>query len=241
MKIKSNILIYLVLIAFAALFLYIERLTHIEFMLHLAAIPLEVLVAVFVVEKFLENRQNKERRRQLMLIKSCLFRLEMRNLFISNLIALKSPTITMEKIKTATLAEMKKMREEAETVEYKSLEMMEPVIMEYTNIQHVWRNFMDIARDWGFEEIFQDMVYILHFVGDVKTFKEHNPDKLFMHEAAKNELLMQKVLMVLGDGIRKFLDYAIELKEKQPELFFALITDYEVSTQIRTPLHPDAI
>ncbi len=170
-----------------------------------------------------------------MLIKSCMFRLEMRNLFISNLIALKSPSITMEKIKTATLAEMKKIREEAETVEYKSIEMMEPVIMEYTNIQHVWRNFMDIARDWGFEEIFQDMIYILHFVSDVNTFKEHNPDKLFMDEAAKNELLMKKVLMVLGDGIRKFLDYAIELKEKQPELFYALIEDYELSTRIRTP------
>ncbi len=235
MRIRSNILIYIVLIAFAAVFLFIQRLTHIEFMLHVAAIPLEILVAVFVVERFLENRQNKERRRQLMLIKSCMFRLEMRNLFISNLIALKSPLITMSKIKAATLAEMNKMRKDAETIEYKSLEMMEPIIMEYTNTQQVWRNFMDIALDCGFEEIFQDMVYILHFVSDVKTFKEHNPDKLFIHEAAKNELLMQKVMMVLGDGIRKFLDYAIELKEKQPELFYALILDYEVSTQIRTP------
>ncbi len=235
MRIRRNILIYIVLIASAAVLLIIQRLTHIEFLLHAAAIPLEVLVAVFVVERFLENRQNKERRRQLMLIKSCMFRLEMRNLFISNLIAIKSPSITMSKIKAATLAEMNKMREDAETIEYKSLDMMEPIIMEYTNIQHIWRNFMDIARDCDFKEIFQDMVYILHFVSDVKTYKEHNPDKLFIHEAAKNELLMQKVVTVLGDGIRKFLDYAIELKEKQPELFDALILDYEMSIQIRTP------
>ncbi len=235
MRISHNILIYIVLIASAAVLLFIQRLTHIEFLLHAAAIPLEVLVAVFVVDIFLENRQKKERRRQLMLIKSCMFRLEMRNLFISNLIAIKSPSITMSKIKAATLAEMYKMREDAETIEYKSLDMMEPIIMEYTNIQHIWRNFMDIARDCDFKEIFQDMVYILHFVSDVKTFKEHNPDKLFIHEAAKNELLMQKVVTVLGDGIRKFLDYAIELKEKQPELFRALILDYEISIQIRTP------
>lgn len=235
MRIRHNILIYIVLIASAAIFLFIQRLTHIEFLLHVAAIPLEVLVAVFVVERFLENRKNKERRRQLMLIKSCMFRLEMRNLFISNLIAIKSPSITMSKIKAATLAEMNKMREDAETIEYKSLDMMEAIIMEYTNIQHIWRNFMDIARDCDFEEIFQDMVFILHFVSDVKTFKEHNPDKLFIHEATKNELLMHKVVMVLGDGIRKFLDYAIELKEKQPELFYELISDYEVSIQIKTP------
>jgi hypothetical protein len=163
-----------------------------------------------------------------------MFRLEMRDLFISNLVALKSPPITVSKIKTATLAELKKMREDAETVEYKSLEMMEPIIMEYVGAQHIWRDFMDIARDYGFDEIFHDMVYILHFVSDVKTLKERNPDSLFIHEAAKNELLMQKVTKVLGDGIRKFLDYAIELKEKQPELFNELVSDYELSTKMRT-------
>ena len=48
MKAKTNVLIYIVLIAFAAIFLFIQRLTHIEFMLHVAAFPLEVLVAVFI-------------------------------------------------------------------------------------------------------------------------------------------------------------------------------------------------
>lgn len=167
-------------------------------------------------------------------LKSCMFRLEMRNLFISNLRALKSPPITVSKIKNATLGEMKRMIEDAKTVEYKSLEMMEPVIMEYVNTQHVWRNFMDIARDYGFEEIFQDMVYILHFISDVKTFKEINPDKLFIHEAVKSEQMMQKVMKVLGDGIRKFLEHATELKEKQPDVFYELISDYDLSTRIRT-------
>jgi hypothetical protein len=92
---------------------------------------------------------------------------------------------------------------------------------------------MNIALDYNFEDIFQDMVYILHFISDVKTFKENNPDKMFIHEAARNELLMQKVMNILGDGIRKYLDYAIELKEKQPDLFNEVISDYELSTQIR--------
>ena len=38
---------------------------------------------------------------------------------------------------------------------------------------------------------------------------------------------------VLGDGIQKFLDYAIELKEKQSDMFHQIISDYESSTQIR--------
>jgi hypothetical protein len=233
MKAKNNIIIYVALVAASAIFLIIEHLTHIEFMLHVAAIPLEVLVVVFIVQIYLENRQKKERRHQLMHIKSCMFRLEMRNLLIADFLALKSPPLTISKIKRATLAELKKMREDANKIEYQSPEMMELVILEYVNAQSVWRNFMDIALEYGFEDIFQDMVYILHFISDVKTFKENNPGKMFIHTAAKNEILMQKVMKILGDGIRKYLDYAIELKEKQPNLFTEVISDYELSTQIR--------
>lgn len=233
MKVGENILIYVLLLAASAFFLVIQHVTHVEFMFHLAAIPLEVLVVVFIVEMFLGNREKKQKRKQLMYIKSCLFRSEMRNLFIANFNTLKSPSLTMSEIRNSTLDELKRMREEASTVEYKSPEMMEPIIMEYVNAQPVWQNFMDIAIAQSFEEIFQDMVYILHFIHDVKTFKANNPDKLFIHEAKNNERLMQKVNMVLGDGIRKFLDYVIELKEKQPDMFYEIIADYELSTTIR--------
>ena len=45
---------------------------------------------------------------------------------------------------------------------------------------------------------------------------------------------MEKVNKVLGDGIQKFLDYIIELKEQQPQMFYELISDYELSSQIRS-------
>jgi hypothetical protein len=231
---KNNIYIYIILLVTPVIVLVIEHFTHIEFLLHVAAIPIEVLVAVFIVEMYLESRQKKERRRQLMHIKSCMFRLEMRNLFVTNFLALKTPPLTIGGIKGASLHELKKMREQANNVQYQSLEAMEPVIMEYVAAQSVWRNFMNIALDYGFDDIFQDMVYILHFITDVKTYKENNPGKLFIHKAAENKLLMQKVLKVLGDGIRKYLDYAIELREKQPELFEEIIADYELATQIRS-------
>jgi len=201
-------------------------------MLHLAAIPLEVLVVVFIVEKFLDDRENKEKRKQLMYIKSCLFRSEMRHLFFANFSALEYPAVSMQQIKNSSLDGLRKMREEANTVEYKSLEEMEPVIMEYVSAESVWQNFMDLGIGYGFDEIVQDMTYILHFVHDVRIFKDRNPDKLFIHEAARNERLMRKARTILGDGIRSFLDYAIELKEKQPDLFYDIISDYELSSQI---------
>lgn len=207
--------------------------------MHLAAIPLEILVGIFIVERFLEKREKKEKRRMLMFIKSYLFRSEMLNLFIANFNALKFPAITMVKIKNATLEELKQMRKEANTIEYKSPETMEPVIMEYVKAEHVWHNFRERAITYNFEEIFQDMIYILHFVYDVKLFKDNNPGNFFIYEAEKKVLIMEKVKKVLRGGIQKFLDYAIELKEKQPDMFYDLISNYELSSQIRFPQNED--
>lgn len=201
-------------------------------MFHLAAIPLEVLVAVFIVEYFLETRENKEKRSQLMYIKSHLFRSEMRNLFITNFQALKHPEISISKIKNSSLDELKEMRKEASAIVYKSPEAMEPIIMEYVRAQSVWQNFMERAITYNFEEIFEDMIYIMHFINDVRLFKEKNPNKLFIREAVKWEAMMKKVNKILGDGIQKFLDYAIELKEKQPHMLIDILSDYELSSQI---------
>jgi hypothetical protein len=232
MQLAKNIGFYLGFIAASALFLIVEHLTHVEFFLHLAAIPLEVLVAVFIVEKMLERRETKERRRQLMFIKSHMFRTDMRGLFVANFRGLKTPAITMSQIKEASLEELRTMRREAERIEYRSPEAVEGIIREYVKAQPVWTSFMERAITYNFENIFLDMIYILHFINDVKAFKERHPDELFIHEAEKNERLMTKVNKVLNDGVQKFLDYAIELKEKQPKVFVDLMTDYEISDRM---------
>lgn len=223
----------IVLGSISLLFLLIEYMTHLEFMFHLSAIPLEILLGVFIVGNFLEKREKKERRRQLMFIKSCVFRSELLNLFIVNFDALKFPSLTMSKIRNATLEEMRQMRKEADTIEYQSPEMMEPVIMEYVKAEQVWHSFKERAITYNFEEIFHDMIFILNFIYDVKAFKNNNPDKLFIYEAEKNILFMEKIKKVLGAGIQKFLDYAIELKEKHPDTFDELISDYELASKIR--------
>ena len=209
----------------------LEHLTHIEFLLHLAAIPLEVLVAVFIVERLLEKRETKAKRQQLMYIKSYMFRSDMRNLFLANFAGLKTPNITMAKIKNSPLEELREMRRQAEVVVYKSPEAMEAIIQEYAKAKPVWLNFMERAITYNFESIFLDMIYIIHFTDDYRIFKDLNPENLFIHEAEKNEWLMAKVRKILTDGIQKFLDYAIELKEKQPQVFHDLMTDYEFSSR----------
>ncbi|NUO09409.1 MAG: hypothetical protein HUU08_12150 [Candidatus Brocadia sp.] len=230
-KFTKKAWLYISLITASSFFLYIFYATHVEFMLHVAAIPLEVLLGALLIERLLERKEKAEKFNQLMYIKSCLYRSEMRNLYITNFSSLKFPVITMAKVKNASLEELKQMRRDADHLEYFSLDAMELVIGEYVSAYHVFHDFMDRASTFGMDTLFQDMIYILHFIQDVKLFKLANPDKPFIYEAQEHPFLMEKVRKVLGDGTQKFLDYMIELKEKKPDLLYDILTDYELSSR----------
>jgi hypothetical protein len=219
----------IILASLSGVFLYIQHVTHNEFMFHLAAIPIEVLTVLFIAQRFFENVQNQEKRRRLMYIKSYLFRAELSDLYIMDFLALETPVITMAQMKLSTLEELRQMRKSATNVKYQSLEAMESVVDEYVNAQHVWHDLMERAITYDFEDVFQNMIELLHFVHDVKVYRDKNQGKLFGSEASENEMIRLKVAKVLGDGIRSFLDYAIELKEKQPKMYLNMMTDYELA------------
>jgi hypothetical protein len=73
------------------------------------------------------------------------------------------------------------------------------------------------------------MIELLHFAHDVKVFRDKNQGKLFGSEVSENEGIQLKVEKVLGDGIRSFLDYAIELKDNQPKMYLNMMSDYELA------------
>ncbi|MBU1186728.1 MAG: hypothetical protein KKD56_04160 [Acidobacteria bacterium] len=223
---KKNPLIYLILVVLSLLFLAVEMITHVEFFLHLAAIPLEVLLAIFIVERMLDKWEFRQKHRQMMHMKSYMFRSELRRLFILNFDALRSPLITMEEIRAASLDDLKKMRKAAESIRYKSTDSMEPVIHEYVKVQDVWRQMLDWAVRFNFEGTVEDMSYILNFISDVKMFYEFHPDMTFVREGLKQERMAARTQKVLNDGIQKFLDYAIDLKKNAPDVFEELLTDY---------------
>jgi hypothetical protein len=232
MKIPSNSLIYAAFFGVSAIFLVAESLTHVEFLYHLAAIPIEVMVAVMIVERALEKRAEREKRRQLMFIKGHLFRSDMRGLFLADFRALKSPALTFSGIRNASAEELRDMRRKADVVEFKSPEAVEKAILEYVKAEGVWHAFMERAIAFNFESIFNDMIRILHFINDVKIFKERHPDRNFVDEAAKHPALAKRANEVLSDGVRRFLDYAVELREKEPALFEDIMEDYALSELI---------
>jgi len=229
MHMSKNLVFIIILLALAIIFLYVAETTHIEFFYHLAAIPLEVLLAVFIVEKIMEKREIRRKKKELMYLKSYLFRSGMRRLFIANFAALKAPPITIRDIIKGSLDQLTDMRRQAESVDYLSPADMEKVVMEYVRAEPVWINFMNRAMHFGFDAIFHDMIDILHFIYDVKEFKKNSRGRLFVEAACENSELQDKILTIIGDGIRKFLDYAIELKRDEPAMFNEVMTVFDLS------------
>ena len=214
------------LVALSGVFLWLEHLTHWEFVLHLAAIPIEILVGAIVVERWLASEEKGARRQQFMYFKSYVFRSGLRNVFISNFAGLVEPKITLEWIRTASASELRAARDGIGTLRHASPAVVDRILDEYVRSRQVFFTFLEWAATNDFEPIFHDMLYILHFIEDVETFRRQNPGALFADEAARNPRLQRKVDKVLRDGIVKFLDYAIELRENEPLVLEELMEDY---------------
>jgi hypothetical protein len=230
---KLFLLLCLLLPTLSAGFLYLEYLTHIEFFLHVAAIPLELLAGGLLLERFLAHKEKDRKRHQLMYIKSYLFRAQMRDLFISNFAALEQPKVTMDRIRNSSTAQLLDIRKELADLRYLSDEAIETVVMEYLKAHRVFREFMEWAITNDFESIFQDMIYLLHFIQDIQLFRAHHPDVLFMEHARSDPDLMKKVQAILQQGLYSFLDYVIELKEKRPDILNDLLTDYQATSHMK--------
>ena len=232
---KDKLLILLVLLLLSGVFLVLDMTVHYHFFAHLAAIPLEIILAVIVVEHFIARKEMANKRYQLFLVKSFLFRSEMKNLFIRNLISLKDPEISIGKIREMTLEELKGLRSNSGNLTYKSHLHLDRVVQEYVKAKSVFQFFLNWAVEHNIEYIFEDMIYILHFIQDVTSYNEQNPDKLFTHEIKSKQDLMEKTSRVVCDGITTFLDYMVELKESNPVMLDSLLSDYEISS-LRVPV-----
>lgn len=225
----------------SGLFLYLEHVTHYEFLLHAAAIPLEILLGAFLVERFLGWKERQGKLQQLMYIKSYLFRSELRNVYLTNFEALEAPRITMEQVAAADLEELHRIRRLVQQVQYKGSKYTEPIVMAYVQSQRIFQMFLEWAISNDIENIFHDMVNVLHFIQDVRLFKERHPNQMFMEELEDDPDMAGRVYQIFHGGLHKFLDYVIELKEKQPEVFEEIMDDYCLSARIRpagTPRTP---
>ena len=146
--------------------------------------------------------------------------------------ALARPAISLEWIRDAPLHELVRVRESISTLDYRSPAAVEEVLGEYVRAGHVFQTFMEWAVANDFESIFHVMIFILHFIQDFQLYKKQNPGLLFMEEAQTHPRMQAKAVKILRDGVVKFLDYAIELRQKEPEVLDALLDDYLISSRM---------
>ena len=125
------------------------------------------------------------------------------------------------------------------TLEYRSDAYIESIIAEYVRARRVFQTFMEWAVANDFEAIFHDMIYILHFIQDVQLYQEQNPGPVFSSpRRGLHPLSISKAETILRDGVVKFLDYAIELRQKEPEVLEELLDDYLISSSMRGVASP---
>lgn len=229
----SHAIVIISLPVLSGFFLYLEHITHYEFLLHAAAIPLEILVGAILVEQYLAVSEKTRRARQLMLIKSCLFRTDLRTLYLTNFAALDYPKISLSDINAASIEQLKAWLEQIHDARYRSPEAMESVITEYVNAYQAFNRFLEWAISNDFEQIFHDMIMLMHYIHDAQLFKSLYPDEMFISKALANPELMQRTQTVLTDGIKSFLRFCIELKESDPEVFSMLMNDFQTDDQIK--------
>ena len=224
---------YVVLIIASAILLVIHQIYHYEFVLHLAAIPFEIIIGVFIIDMLLRKREIVEKRRRTISVAITLFGAEMGRFDDACFHAIRSPLITLATIENSSIEELKQIRIASDTIEYGSPEEMELAIKECVNIEHVWRSLLESAVAYDIEEMYLNTLKILNFVHDVKVYGEGHPNEPFIHFAQQDERILKRVKAVIRLDVQKFLDYAIELKENHPEMLHQFLSELDTSTQIR--------
>lgn len=91
------------------------------------------------------------------------------------------------------MEELKQMLKDVNHIEYASLDAMETIITEYVPAYHAFYSFMEWTIIHDIDSGFENMIYILYFIEEVKLFKYNNPDIPYVYEAQKKRSLMKKV------------------------------------------------
>lgn len=224
---------YVILIIASAICLVIYETYHIEFMLHLAAIPFEIIIGVFIIDMLLRKREIVDKKRRTIAVAITLFGSEMGRFDDACFHAIRSPLITLSTIANSSIEELKQIRIASNAIEYGSPEEMELAIKECVNIEHVWRSLLESAVTYDIEEMYLNTLNILNFIHDVKVYRESHPDMPFIHFAQQDERTLKRVKEVIKLDVQKFLNYAIELKQNHPDMLSQFLSELDTSTQIR--------
>ncbi|MCK5189035.1 MAG: hypothetical protein KAR12_03160, partial [Methylococcales bacterium] len=109
-------------------------------------------------------------------------------ILIANFAGLGQPVLTLEDMRILSVKELRALLPDLKNSHYSSLDAMEKVVDEYVFAYQTFYNLMEWALSNDFEDIFHDMIYVLHFIHDVESFRAHNPGKSFIVTMSQDDL-----------------------------------------------------
>lgn len=213
---------YIALVAAAIIFLIVFAVTEIDFMMHLAAIPLEILLATFVVDQVLRLQERQTRRRRLLGEAAGVFHSQIQAVIAAGIRAAHPPDATLPKLESLGAEELRQLRASATTVTYLSAEEMEAAIDELVDAEPTWESMLAQAIEYDVDETYVSMMRVLDFVRHVKAFRQSHPHQSFAEFALSDDAAMERVRRVSKLAAHRYLDLLIDFRQHDPDMFRAL-------------------
>lgn len=227
---------------------------------HVFSVVLELFLALVVIEIVWRSREKREemkqRETQLRHIKCYMFQAPMRNLFAVNFGELESPDIKFENIRDAGNREdfrgqfedlklkLAKDGKKLGNISYK-VGGADKVFLEYMKAEEeVWEKFLDLAVKFSFPPIVKDMTEILSYIDQArravapKVVDKKEALKVFEDIVSKQSKLQlkpelqSKIEEIMKKGILKFIEYAKDVKEHDPDMFTPLMDLFDPKMKV---------
>ena len=216
---------YVILIAATALILIVYYETEHEFLLHLAAIPIEILVATFIVERLLRAHEEQRSRRRIMAEAATAFHSQIETVVQVGIRTAQPPDARVPKLETLSVEELKRLRARAGPVKFTSAEEVDAAVNELVDAEDLWLSIMSQAIEHDIDETFVNMMRLLDFVHHVKAFRRAHPGEDFGRHALGDEAATKRMEDAGGSAVVRYLDLLIEFKEKEPDMLQKLRLD----------------
>jgi hypothetical protein len=215
---------------------------------HVFSVFLELALGLFFIEMIWKGHEKREeekqKRDQLRFLKSHMFQGQMQELFVANFYAMKSPSISFQRIwedsKRGGFTQLK-INADEKNISYGSEGAEQAVLLvflEYLKAKSVWERFTELAIMFGFGKIVGEMNDILQCILEVEELRGHDKGGhvdqvsllLKIHEIDKtrapDDKLMARLEKITKQGILKFIEYAEDLSQHEPRMFDQLIQSY---------------
>lgn len=194
---------------------------HWDFLLHLAAISLEVLVGVLIVGQILRRQKDEERERRILKTRELLVRTDLADVIFHSIRILKKPCLGLEDLENAS---QEKIREHLLEISQGKLECiqvqsgekaMEHFVDSFIEAESALQRELTNAENFK-SKSFDQLVGLLHTIHTVKLARQRYTKAKFKEYYGSNTAHFDALRHGIQTVLEIFLEYLAETKRFSP-------------------------